>query len=399
MMYWHRLCALMGGLLIAYVVVTGAGIELSDMRALLTHAPATDPDVLMMRQHIEGPPNYAIITPSDYTGEDLPANADYPLALSRAAALGRAAEPGADLRLVELRMVAGRPAARVQMGTLPLIFDLASGARLPSTALPVPAPNKVFSLRNGFKFFHKFTFWGRWATGINALVGLAICILMVTGLMQYAKLYKVRLKLDRPAPFWKAGNGWRNLHRWTAVGAGVFVLWIAVTGFILSLDNFGAFISIATSGKPSSIDPFTGDLSRPMHDAELPVMAQTTVSAFHHLKPNTGIKVIRLRYFVGYPQGVILSADKATTQLVFNAQTGKRMSMYEIGYPNLNFPSGWEWHQRLKRLHRGDFFGMPGRWMDTVGALALVYLSLSGLIMYTQLWLARRRAGRKSLVW
>ncbi len=399
MMYWHRLCALISALLIAYVVVTGAGIQLSDMRALVTHAPETDPDMLMMRQHIDGPPNYAIVTASDYTNPALPAGLDYQAANTRAAALGHIAAPGTDLRLVELRMIAGHPAAHVQMGTTQLLFDLATGARLPVTDLPPPAPNKVSSPRASFKYFHKFTFWGRWATGINALTGIALCTLIITGLIQYIRLYKARLKLDRPTPFWKAANWWRTLHRWTAVGAGIFVVWIALTGLALSIDNFGAFISIATSAKPTGPDPFTGDLSSPIKNAELPSMTQTTLTAFNHLKPGTGIKVIRLRYFVGYPQGVILAADKATTQLVFNTQTGARMSMHEAGYPNLNFPSGWEWHQRLKRLHRGDFFGMPGRWLDTIGALALVYLCLSGIVMYVQLWLARRCTGRSALIW
>lgn len=399
MMYWHRLCALAGALLIAYIVVTGAGIQLSDMRALVTHAPETDPDMLMMRQHIDGPPNYAVVSPSDYTAPSLPAALDYQAALAKGAALGRAAAPGADLRLVEVRMVDGKPALHVQMGTRHLVFDQATGAPLPANSLPKPAQTRNDALRASFKYFHKFTFWGRWATGINALAAIGLCVLILTGLTQYVRLYRARLKLDRPQPFWKGGNVWRQLHRWTAAGAGLFVIWIALTGLALSIDNFGAFVSIATATKSKGPDPFTGDLSSPIRDNELASMTQATLSAYHRVKPETGIKVLRLRYFVGYPQGVILAADKTTTQLVFNARTGQRMSMREAGYPNLNFPSGWEWHQRLKRLHRGDAFGMTGRWLDTIGALALIYLCLSGIVMYVQLWRARRRTGRKGLVW
>jgi uncharacterized iron-regulated membrane protein len=111
------------------------------------------------------------------------------------------------------------------------------------------------------------------------------------------------------------------------------------------------------------------------------------------------MKVLRLRYFAGYPQGVIVAADPDTTQFVFNAASGARMSMTEPGYPRVAFPFGWEWHQRLKRMHRGDIVGMPGRWLDSAGALALLYLSISGLVMYIQMWMARRRSGRTSLMW
>jgi uncharacterized iron-regulated membrane protein len=285
------------------------------------------------------------------------------------------------------------------MGRRQMMFDLASGERLPDAALPPPPPTNLPATRAGFKFFHKFTFLGRWATGVNALASIGLCGLIFTGIAQYARLYASRLKQDRPAPLWSAGSWWRNLHRWTAVVAGVLVLWIAITGLALSIDNFGAFISIATSPKPHGIDPFVGDLSTPLTDSGIPAMTSTTLAAFKTAAPVIGIKVIRLRYFVGYPQGVVVAADPATRQFVFNAVSGKPMSMHEAGYPNLNFPSGWDWHQRLKRLHRGDFFGMPGRWLDTLGALALVYLCLSGIVMYVQLWLARRRNGRKALIW
>ena len=399
MLYWHRLLAVIGALVITYIAITGAGIELADMRALVTHAPETDPDMLMMRQHIDGPPNYGVVSAPDYTSAALPAGLDIASGLARAAALGRAAAPGADVRLVELRLSDGLPAAHVQMGQAQMMFDLKSGRRLPDARLPPPAPNNLPATRAGFKFFHKFTFWGRWATGINALAGIALCGLIGTGIAQYVRLYRARLKLDRAAPFWKAGPWWRNVHRWTAVVCGVLVLWIAVTGLALSIDNFGAFISIATTPKSHGVDPFAGDLSKPLKDEELAGMTRTTLAAFNRVEPGQGLKVIRLRYFVGYPQGVVVAADAATSQFVFNAVSGQRMSMHEAGYPNLNFPSGWEWHQRLKRLHRGDFFGMPGRWLDTVGALALVYLCLSGIVMYVQLWLARRRNGRKALVW
>jgi uncharacterized iron-regulated membrane protein len=50
-------------------------------------------------------------------------------------------------------------------------------------------------------------------------------------------------------------------------------------------------------------------------------------------------------------------------------------------------------------MHRGDIFGMPGRWLDSLGALALLYLLLSGAVMYTQLWMSRARSGRRELIW
>jgi uncharacterized iron-regulated membrane protein len=109
--------------------------------------------------------------------------------------------------------------------------------------------------------------------------------------------------------------------------------------------------------------------------------------------------VLRLRYFAGYAQGIVVVADRDTTQLVYNTATGTEMGLSEKGYPEMGFPFGWEWNQRLKRIHRGDIIGMSGRWIVTISALALVYLSISGLVLYYQAWKRRTRSGRRSLLW
>ena len=400
MMYWHRLCAVALGLLLLYVAVTGAGIELADMRALVTHAPETDPDMLMMRQHIDGTPNYSVVSAPDYTAQALPPNLDIEAAVRRAATLGRTAVPSGDLRLVELRMVRGRIAAHVRMNERHLIFDLASGQSLPGTDLPPDPPgNHTVAVRSSFKYFHRFNYLGQWATGLDGLAGIGFAVLIGTGLYQYARLYAARRRLDRHAPFWRAGGLWRDLHRWTAVAAGLVIIWIVATGLALSVDNFGAFVRGSLSPPPTGPSAFDGDLSSPLSDSDLAVMTRTTLDAFTRTAPGTGVKVLRLRVFAGFPQGVVVAADRQTSQRVFNARTGAAMSMSEPGYPSVGFPFGWDWHQRLKRMHRGDYFGMPGRWLDTFGALSLVYLTISGIVMYLQLLARRRKLGRPGWAW
>ena len=399
MMRWHRLCAIISAILLVYVVATGLGIQIADLRALVTQAPETDPDMLMMRQHIYGPPNYAVVSAPDYTAPSLPADLDYGAAIRRAAALGHAAAPGQELRLVELRTADGKLAAHVQMGTRQLIFDLATGARLSAAALPPPQPGRGFSApRANFKFLHRFNYLGGIGPTINGLAAIALAIMIFTGLMHYLRLYRARAKMGRTAPFWRGGDWWRKLHRWTSIAACVPVIWLTLSGLALSIDNTGAFIHGLTSG-PRPAGAFEGDQSSPISYAALPGMTEKTLTAYRSQQPGTGVKVLRLRYFAGYPQGVVVAADPATSQYVFNAETGAPMAMWEKGYPDLSFPSGWEWHQRMKQIHRGDILGMPGRWLDLAGGLSLLYLILSGMVMYWQLWLRRTRAGRAALIW
>lgn len=398
MLRWHRMCAFFSAFLLIYVVTTGTGIELADMRALVTHAPETDPDMLMMRQHIYGPPNYAVVSAPDFTAPALPSGTDYVGGITRAAALGRAAAPGQALRLVELRGADGRLAAHIQMGDRQMIFDLESGKPLPASFLPPPQPGRGFSSpRATFKMLHRFLFLP-WGTAINGLAAIALAIMIVTGLLHYIRLYKARARMGRHSPFWKGGDTWRLAHRWVSVGAGLVIVWMTVSGLALSIDNVGANYHAWRYGARSA-GAFDGDQSSPLSDAELAGMTRTTLAAFRMTTPDTGIKVLRLRYFAGYPQGIVLAADAPTTQMVFNAHTGAAMKMWEPGYPDLRFPSGWELHQGLKRFHRGDLFGMGGRWLALLGGLSLIYLSVSGVVMYVQLWQRRRKNGREDLLW
>ena len=398
MLRWHRMCAVISAILLLYISTTGTGIQLADMRALLTHAPETDPDMQMMRQHIYGPPNYSVVSAPDYTAPALPAETDYVAGIAHAAALGRAAAPGEALRLVELRGADGKLAGHVQMGKVHYIFDLASGARLPDAFLPPPQPDRGFSApRATFKSFHRFLFLP-WGTAINGLAAIALATMIVTGLLHYTRLYRARAKGGRRSPWWKGGDRWRMLHRWIAIGASAIVIWLTVSGLALAIDNVGANIHQWRTG-PRAPGAFDGDQSAPMADAELAAMTRTTLAAFHAAAPGIGVKVLRLRYFVGYPQGGVVAGDAGSTQRIFNARTGAAMKMWAPGYPDLSFPSGWELHQKLKQLHRGDLFGMPGRWLATLGGMSIVYLSLSGIVMYLRLWRRRRGAGRSGLFW
>lgn len=398
MLRWHRMCAVFAAILLVYVTATGTGIQLADMRALVTHAPETDPDMQMMRQHINGPPNYSVVSAPDYTAPALPRDTDYAADIARAAALGRAAAPGEPLRLVEVRSANGAVAAHVQMGRRQMMFDIASGARLADSWLPPAQPGRDFSApRATFKSLHRFLFLP-WGTTINAIAAVALAIMIFTGLAHYLRLYRLRAKNGRRALWWKGGDRWRLLHRWVSLGASLVIMWLTLSGLALSLDNVGANIHSLRAG-PRAPGAFDGDQSAPISGAEVAPMTRITLAAYHAREPGTGIKVLRLRYFAGYPQGVVVAADADTTQHVYNARTGEVMKMWERGYPDLSFPSGWEWHQKLKQFHRGDLFGMTGRWLALLGGLSLVYLSVSGMVMWFQIWQRRRRAGRPQLFW
>ena len=88
-----------------------------------------------------------------------------------------------------------------------------------------------------------------------------------------------------------------------------------------------------------------------------------------------------------------------TRQILFNTENGRVANLEEPGYPASGFPFGTQTHEDIKHFHSGDMFGWSTRLMNLVAGLSMIYLSISGIVMYVDMWLKRRKAGRKGLAW
>ncbi len=406
----HRIVGTIILVFTLYFGVTGSTVQLIDLRTIASHAAATDPDMLAIRESIDGTPNYAVIEPTDYAAAALPEGFDFNSALSRVLKSARlSVGDSAPLKFLELRVVDGKPVGLVQVGDPVgdhiVRFDLATGGSLPSVP-ELPRGRQTPSLRGKAKSWHRLNALGDPNVWLNALVGIGLFVMIVTGLVMYFQLLRARRRAGLNAIFWSAGGWWRSLHRWVSIVAALFLMVVSVTGTLLSIDTLALWIYRYIHAPPgSSLGhlPFPigmdGDFSTPLPDAKLPRMLETTLSAYRSTHGTTPIKVLRLRYFGGMPQGVLITGGDDTQQLVFNADTGKRASMTEPGYPYTGFPFGWEEHELVKKIHRGDALGIPGRLMDLFAGFSLVFLSASGLVMYLDLLRRRRRAGRKQLFW
>jgi len=228
----------------------------------------------------------------------------------------------------------------------------------------------------------------------------------VTGLWLYWSVYSVRrTKLRRTSLFWSAGGFWRAFHRHVSIIASLFIFVIVLTGTEITFETLYRVKyeldhpKPTPSGKTEFVDNREGDKSAPLSDAELPRMWEVVSRSYSAALPGVPARAVRLRYFAGIPQGVVITGSKEADQLVFNARTGEMMGQYEPGYPPTGFPFGWHIHQLAKNVHRGDIVGLPGRAMSLIAGLSLIYLSLSGIYMYWDMWRKRREAGHGALVW
>jgi len=407
----HRIIGTIVLLFTLYFGVTGSLIQMVDIKAVLSHAAATEPEMLAIRESIDGTPNYSVIQAADYTAPALPGNFDFNAALANVLKTARSsAGANANLKYVELRVLDGKPIGIVQASdgktNRMLRVDPATG-----TPLPNPPPRQRIrpapSMHNVFKRWHRLQAFGlgdesEW---INGLVGIGLFLMIITGIVLYFRLLRARSRAGLKSFFWSAGGFWRSLHRGVSIVAAAFLLVVSISGTLLSIDSVGLGLYMSAHqdpAKPGRQFPagMVGDLSSPLTDAELPAMLQTTLSSFHAEKSGTPIKVLRLRYYSGQPQGLLIYGSGAdTSQIVYNTSTGRRTSTTEPGYPYTGFPLGWKWHELMKQIHRGDIIGIPGRFMDLFAAFSLVFLSASGLVMYLDVWKKRRRTGKSSPVW
>ena len=399
----HRALGVVVGLLALYIGVTGTIVQTVDLRAILSGAPATNPDMVAIRESINGPSSYSVIDTPDYAAASLDPALDLPNAVQRATKAARAVANGAPFHYVEFRMLGARPVVRILAGDRRLQFDAVGGAQLPDAASPPAQQGPAPSGHLLAKRWHRMWALGDAMLWLNALVGIALFAMVVTGLAIYLKLVRARRRIGRHGLFWSAGGWLRTTHRAVSLVAALILLEVATTGTLLSIDSFALQIYKSTHSSKlvhgQVVAGMVADYSGPLSDVAIASMPRTSLSAYHEREGAIPIKVLRLRSFAGMLQAVFVTGEDEPRQLVFNAVTGARASMTEPGYPYMGFPTGWELHELLKRIHRGDVIGVPGRLMDLFAGLSLVFLSGSGLWMYLDLWRRRRAAGRTALFW
>jgi hypothetical protein len=128
----HRIVGTIILLFTLYFGVTGLIIQTIDLRAIASRASATDPEMMAIRESIDGTGNYAVIEPADYAAADLPKGYDFDAALSNVLKSARLSfGASTPLKFLELRMIDGKPVGLVQTADHLARFNPETGAELP----------------------------------------------------------------------------------------------------------------------------------------------------------------------------------------------------------------------------------------------------------------------------
>lgn len=266
---------------------------------------------------------------------------------------------------------------------------------------PDAAQPAYVTKRNNLKSWHRGNAAGLTGQFVGLLTGLALIALAVTGIVLYLQIWSVRRRavglMSKRSFFWSARESlWRRLHRWVAIVCAVFVLNIAVSGTILAASEIKLRLFLE-HGIGSTPYPRPSPLP-PVSAAKLPVnvngMLQTAWQAAHNAAANGRVIAIQLVHRDGMDKSLVtVGGDQPATQ-AFDAATGTAVADWAT--TGLQVGSGYyaDWHQVVKRLHRGDVIGhFSGRYIDLTAGLAFLYLVVSGGVMYLQQRAQRARMG------
>jgi len=391
---WHRWIMTVGIVLLAWWAGSGVVLALYD---------ASDARQVWA---IEGGGPGARLTDADATAAAVPEPA------SLAAGIGTALADAGRMPIASVDLQRAGPLTRLEFATADgdrermRRYDAATGA--PISALEAdgdpdrPQPGYV-QRRNALKSWHRGNVAGLPGQLLGLAAGITLAALGVTGVLLYLELWRARRRLGRRGLFWTARESrWRRLHRWVSIIAAAFLLNMAITGAVLAYGEIQLalflryHIGAPPYPRPSPLPPY----SEHALAGDIPAMLETSYRAARAARPAARIVAVDLVVRDGGPKGLVHLGGAAAAVLAFDAVSGAPVTDRATSGRQAGNGYFADWHQVVKRLHRGDIIGhFAGRYVDIAAGLALVYLVASAAVLYWSLLRQRRATGRGALFW
>jgi len=197
----------------------------------------------------------------------------------------------------------------------------------------------------------------------------------------------------------------RQWHRRLGIFAAVFMFFIALTGALLQgqmmLGGSGGPPGAGGPGAPAGPAASAGVGGAagaggapagppPVSDAQVQALLASSLAGAHRQSPGA-LMGIELR-LNGAPTAEVVVAEPTMRRIRLDARTGAPLD-------DASKPGHRDWHGVLLDLHRGAFAGATGQWISLACGVVLTVLSVTGLVVYLQLWRRRRANKQPAFVW
>ena len=179
---------------------------------------------------------------------------------------------------------------------------------------------------------------------------------------------------------------WRKWHRWVAFPAAFFLLFAATTGFLVAFSEFFGEAEALREATRDLVSPVTttspsAAWSDPIAKALATVTSQTGSSPIDSITIQFKGDQPTVNVFTGKPTG---GEDR---KFVVDARSGTLAKIDTYADKPL-----------LNRVHSGEAFGDGGLVFAMAWALALIFLTSTGLLIYF-LMRPKKRAGLQQVFW
>ncbi|USX12385.1 PepSY domain-containing protein [Oxalobacteraceae bacterium OTU3CAMAD1] len=170
----------------------------------------------------------------------------------------------------------------------------------------------------------------------------------------------------------------RNWHRRLSIYVGALMLLIAISGIALQIE----MMLVDRSSLPGEDDG--KPIAAAVAEAEIEKLVASTLAGARR-QTKGAIIGLDFRFFGPRPSVEVVVAEPEMRKLKLDARTGELFDAEAR-------EDGFDWHRFLLDLHRGAIIGTTGLWISILCGVVLAILSVTGVVMYIQMYLRRRQS-------
>jgi uncharacterized iron-regulated membrane protein len=179
----------------------------------------------------------------------------------------------------------------------------------------------------------------------------------------------------------------RQLHRWASLPLIVFLMLVLVTGVYLQIEEVAGLVG--EEGEPA-LAAADAAASAPLTSEQIAVQLDTALAKARAAEPDFVPKRIELTVEPG----------RQATRLAVQPRGGPFVEVdHASGQVKAEMNPEMPLHVIFIRLHTGAMLGPFGIVIVFLSSLVLLFLAVSGGVLYWQMWRNRAGRGRGAVFW